>query len=271
MTEVQLPVKPPEQKIYTRCNDCIFAQYTDGKQTGCDVGRLSAFQALSPDLVEWNESTQSFVIQRMCNMKRLQKWASRQTGDKAEIAKGEIAITVDMIVIVDNTPKYKEAAAATCRSLKAIACQSMKPASVIIITSNKDVDDNMKEFWEMVVETLKDKNIKYRLVRLMSFDRSVGYMIDQGLSKCSAQYYAVVSAGQQIATDVIERVNNMINEKMYRFLLIEPTHLTATYPMIVQRVVHNILEGNLDAGIADKIKEQLDKQDKKYLARVWEL
>lgn len=260
-------------RVYTRCNDCIFAQFTDGKQTGCDVGRLDEFQK-TEGLVEWNAPTESYIINRVCNMKRLEKWANRQDGDKIEAAYKEISVGVDFVLIVENNSTYKEAAAGTCRTLKSLAQQTMAPISIVIVNSNAEVDKNMQEFWNMIVETLTancgDKRIKYRLVRLMAFNREIGRMIDEGLAKCSAQYYAVVSTGQCIALDTVQRINDMMNKLMYRFLIIEPTHVTANYPTVIQRVIHDMLGGNLDEDAATKVKRKIQEQNKPEMARLWE-
>lgn len=260
-------------RVYTRCNDCIFAQFTDGKQTGCEAGRLEQFQK-TPDLVEWNEPTESFVINRVCNMKRLEKWSQRQTGDKIQAALAEINIGLDFILIVSNSVPYKEAAAGTCKTLKSLANQTSVPVSIIIVNSNPEVDKNMKEFWEMIVETLaantEDRRIKYRLVRLAAFNKKLGDMIDEGLSKCNAQFYSVVSSGHAIALDTVERLNDMINHQMKRFLIIEPTHLTANYPTIIHRVMHDMVAGNIDEDAATKVKRKIIEQGKPQMARLWE-
>lgn len=258
-----------ELEVITRCNDCIFRASLNDIQDGCKVGRLQQFKSIGTD-TEWDNTTNSFIIKRVCNMKRLEKWAE----NKVDIVKSVLAETilkVDFILIVPNHIKYQAVAAYTCKTLKQCINQTIKPSSVIIVTSNEDVDKNLKMFWQdVIVDTMKDSGVKYQMVREVGASRPLNSMIDDAVKKCKGQYYAAVESGDKIEPDVIERMNDMINNQLKRIIYIQPTNLTAGYPTVIQVVAHRMLSGNGLTNILLKIDEYIDANNQTEFRATWE-
>lgn len=255
--------------IFTRCNDCVFRhENSEGIQDGCTVGRLETFREINTDMV-FDEETKSYIINRTCNTKRLKGWAENKV-NKEEAVMAETKLKVDVVLVVPNDKMYKPVAAAVCRTLKQCIKQTQKPNSIIIITSNTEVESNIQSFWNDVVNaTLKDSDIKYSMVRITDGIRTLSMMIDECVKKCKGQYYCVLEAGDKIEPDAIEKLDYMINTEMKQILCIVPTHLSSGYPAMIQRTIHNMLGGNGYGDIVSKIKEKTEEQSKQHMVAQW--
>jgi hypothetical protein len=221
--------------------------------------------------MEYDEKTKSYIINRTCNMKRLEKWAESKV-NKEEAVLAETKLKVDVVLVVPNDMMYKPVAAAVSRTLKQCTKQTLLPYSIIIITSNKDVEANIGKFWtEVVTPALNDSGIKYSMIRVTDGQRTLAMMIDDSVKKCKGQYYCVLGAGDKISSDAIERVDYMVNTEMKQILCVVPTHLSSGYPTVVQRTIHNLLEGNGYGDIVAKIREKVEEQNKPDMIAKWSI
>lgn len=254
--------------VITRCDDCVFKVCNEeNNQTGCMVGRLEKFLEID-DKIGYNPETKSYIIGRTCNMKRLEKWASKQN-DIIEAVKSETKVKVDCIIIVRNDVKYQVASAGTCFTIKQCINQTIKPNSIIIVTGNSEVEGMVKKFWEeAIVENLKDSHIKYQLIRQFYGPYDINSLTNEAVKKCTGQFYCLLESGDRINSDTIEKVNTIVNKDLDRFLCILPGIYDSGYPRVIHTMTHkSYQEGTRD--IVNIIEEKIDEKDREKFKKEW--
>lgn len=254
--------------VLTRCDDCVFKSVDkDGRQTGCKVGRLEKFLEID-DKTGWNPETNSYIIGRTCNMKRLEKWADKQI-DPIKSVKEETKVKVDCIIIVRRDVTYKTASAGVCYSIKQCLNQSVKPNSIIVLTSNDEVEEMIHKFWnEAIVENVKESNVKYQLIRQFYGPYDINSLTNEAVKKCTGQFYCLLESGDKMNCDTIEKIDKLVNHDLERFLCIVPGIYDSGYPRTVHVLTHKSYHESA-RDIIYTIEEKIEDQDRERFKKEW--
>ena len=179
----------------TLCNNCVFAQYKNDKQTGCIAGRLDHFTQANIPIGEMkyeDTGTTSFVIEgKVCVYYRNEEWVretypNKSVNDIQDIVKTQLNIPYHAIVFFRQTDTMED----LDLRLSELHNQKVKPKIVTVVDRSHTVE-----------------NLSTKIMNLCK--------------KHSFAYWRVqrVQAVDQIDTDVIDLVFDSTKNKPYMFYI----------------------------------------------------
>ena len=249
----------------TSCGKCVFAEHSAGlTQIGCQLGRLDKF--IDHKRAAQGEDS-NYVIEGICNTCRGEEWRKANQGvDLVSAVLREVELTVDMVLYsiddtCDNLDWKVAQAVSACVKQKEI-----RPKKVIVVVKNANT--SFATLYDTIQDITQQYDVPFQLVRVIEDGADVGRSIEMGIDKCSSQYTAVFDVEHKIPTNIINRLNVMVNEEMIRFLLIEP--FTSYNGLIFTTAVFPMLGKNFNFPIFEKIKNVAEEQKKEHLLLTWE-
>lgn len=191
--------------IQTICRVCEFAEFEQGKQTGCQQRRLEKFS--DKELVEENGLT-FYRINRYCNLCRC---GEEYRGRAAEI-RAEETIKVDLIIVAGKD-NYEYDIVETLTSALAA---SVKPASVNVLclsSININYDDLFKNLKARTGEVV------LRVVR--QIQEVPINLLNHVVRNINGPYYCVFNAGFHVPPDFLLKFDQIVNDECEQVALIE--------------------------------------------------
>jgi hypothetical protein len=248
----------------TKCNSCIFAEFDDSKQINCDLDRLTKYQ--NNNMAIFDEETQSFVIETICNACRGEKWANYNLG-KNLIAKveQEIQISFDFFVLAlekddDIIRKKLHNTIIQCNTQKIV-----KPKNIYIVLQNKNILSS--EIFSIISEH-RHPSIDIKLIRIISMECDIGQCIDSAIKKSKSNYCGFFKLTDNIPNNLLYVLNNIINNKLEVLSMVEPYNDFSG--LIIQNSLYRLFGGNKNEHIATKIKEAATEQNRDRYIYAWE-
>lgn len=181
-------------KFEIHCKDCIFAQLTNGVQTGCSVKNLEKFEKTYED--------NYYVLQRHCNSYRTKSWlSSNKDDDPCERVKQENKTRIGYAV--NFIGKYNEDNfRKTVKSLN-------NPSYIVAI--NDRVEHNKKLFDIMSEET---KLHQSRIHVIQIINQKEKYYIDEAFRAAKNGYFCYLQSGYILPQNFYEKLNKAVNFDM---------------------------------------------------------
>lgn len=237
--------------MHTSCQDCIFAIWDDNIQKGCKYNRLDKFEK---ELI----NKQYYKLNGICNICRNKEWQDRIGDNYLEVLDREIAIKTDFIFI--NTESNVDAVKInTLKTLKDLEQNNNKPTSV---TFTSIADINISEYARLIKDNCK---FKFNVVNPI-LKKDLLSIIDMCVNYSKANYYIVYHLTKDNKlTDINDKLNIALNDKVMKFLMINDTDFHGT---VIQRYLHKLLGGNTDKSIIEKINE-LNKLQETNMVLSW--
>lgn len=239
--------------IQTSCKSCAFAEYTDKTQIGCSLGMLEKFQKAGVEIVEaYDEEKEFFIIKgRLCNGCRPPEWVEKhQDKDLIALVKKEISLRLHVVIPVMETT-YDHIYV----SIDALKKQNKLPHKVTVALNQDGIVPSQ------IISHLRDSSFEWGVFTSLERDETgkrvkEGRLIDHIMEKATEPFFMVLTAGHILDTDVIEKLDQLLNEKLERFSLIEADDF-----YVVQTALHKHFMGNRDVVAGDASGEEMPLGD----------
>ncbi len=233
----------------TNCNDCLFAQFTGNKQTGCKQNRLSKYieQGLTTKIVEDDKSY--YHINTICN-------AFCQDEKLVNMIPKIIRVQCDLIV--SSYEQVFDPTQDIINTIKSAVSNKEKPNKIFIVVKN-----NIIKFRSLMSE-LKSicGDIPFNLIQ--SLDNTYEKSIDYAVNSVKSTYYTVLEAGDKPYPDFINRLNIALNTDLKRFVMVEGDH------DVYSTKLHKLFHGNDNMPLRQKIKEAAEFQKQENMITTWD-
>lgn len=212
--------------IRTTCRDCIFNIKQDGKQIGCQFDRLNKFTEK-----EWCEEDQCWIIDRLCTRCRnVNKYK-----DPIKEVIEESRVKVDVVILLNNIDDDIDS---LIEQLRFFNVNSIKIAS--------NLTDNHSE----LLSYCNSKNIT--LVRGFSTRED---LIDDIVKTCKGTFYVILQPDAD-PDNFVEIINDLVEEQCKPLSMIEMEG-----GIVFNKVLHNLLNGNVEKSLQEKIKEMYNESN----------
>lgn len=202
---------PVIAEINTPCKYCAFGLWVDKTQVGCVAERLKQFKDANVELVEcFDDEAEFFVINgRNCNyFRNVNTLGDFDVMELLKQVKEETTIKCDLILMANDLAKLEN-------SIGAVKSWTVKPNTLILLNNNYTT----QEIIDVVTET---KYIgKWKIVTKQED------MVDLwvGAQKCESKWF-IMGNPLEMDKDVIEKVDNLLNVKMEKFVHIYDKHFS---------------------------------------------
>jgi hypothetical protein len=252
-------------KFATSCGTCIFAEYKDDKQIGCDLGRLKKFEAkgkVKPD------PTNTFsIIQTICNTVRGTTWANNHLGQNL-IAAVEQEIKIDLDFVLFSIEDSSEKIMKQMPELVNLCVQQkhIKPKNIICVVKNRDI--RYRTLYSNIQDITSIHDIPFQLVNVIDEESDIFRCIDMGVSKCHSRYFSTFTLTDNIPSNLISVLNTKINVDLQPIILVEP--YVQFSGMVLQTSLYKLFGKNHGIPIFEKIREEVEIQENKEMAITWE-
>lgn len=250
MPEITDDLLDKDGDIFTNCKDCGFSIFDELEltQVGCKLNRVEKFreQGLTEELE--TDGIAHSRIKTVCNTFRDKAWVAIHERPVTKVLE-QVRTTVDLIIVCDKSYDDKPIFIAHILStINQINEQKQPPDNVIFVFPNKQ-PISFKEINELIDSSVK---VPHQIVRVFE-NLTPGGLVDLGVNRCKSLYYITFSLGAFIPKDAISSIDRAINKKLKRFvLLLSPDKFNG---LVVQRLIHNLVCGNKDTPVWEKIQE----------------
>lgn len=240
-------------RLKTSCETCVFAQFENDQQTGCDIGRLDIFK--KQNRAEYGEN--SYIIDGVCNTCRGTQWANKYLGyNLLAQAEKEVQISIDFIILISDISEkiYKE-----LPEIVNQCCNQKKilPKNIICVVKNFDLD--YQKLYDELNYLIPTEKIQSHLVRVLEENADISRMLDMGVKKCKSSYFAVFDLNDNIPINLINVLNTKLNYELIKISMIEPYKNFSG--LILQTSLYRLYDKNKEDFIYNKIKQVSKEQN----------
>lgn len=252
------------------CRDCVFAQYKNSKQVGCELGRLSAYQARGVEIKRFDENAKFdiggmvkeeesfFTVGVFCNACRTKQWPLANNPDRAERVREIIRLPYNVVIGLSDDDSVYELET----SLRSVLGQKYKPRQVVVIGWPTDSITLV----ERIRSIMEGSSIRWRFVRRVDEkpkDRQekIRLMVNEGTEKAAHKgFYVYFNSDFTFPADFAEKLDWLYNYYMLRFIALEPfdefnNGLVCFYP------IHQQAGGIGKVGLIEKIQKRLEEDE----------
>lgn len=187
----------------TICRDCVFANFQQGVQVGCQLGRLAKFE--EKELIE----DKYFKINGYCSTCRNADWKQKNK-DKTIYEDLDERLNIDVVITLcpDNTFEDLEL------TINSLLKQKKKPNHFYLINRNLDLLPSklnpyfvgLKRPW--TIDHILDENTEECVA------------IANRVKKLSNLFVAVVRAGKVVPAGMFKKVNDIVNRDFNQVSLV---------------------------------------------------
>lgn len=212
----------------TICKECIFAQISDGEQTGCSFNRLEKYinQGRASKKSEW-----FYTIQGLCEACTKKNIGQILPDNFKEIVYNNIKPKVDAIIYGDDNT--------ICSILDTIKNDNYNR---IIACQPNIIDDKsynkFNKIYNKIIVSCQVEN---------SYDLE---FLDNACYKSNADYITIINSCQ--IPNILKTVENLIMNEVISFIGILPEK--ELHGLIIKPKIFKYFNGNFDKLITEKIK-----------------
>lgn len=246
-------------QIHTSCKNCVFAEYKNGEQVGCQLNKIQDYEKAGIDVVDvYDKDNKKFKIinERFCLFYRNEKMMRQYPPSSwDEIVISQTKIPYHMILIVRENNSLMEIK----QSLNDIKNQTVTPSLITLVNKQYTsyAKDNEKFIAPKVIFDLLDSRHfkRFSLKNIYNDELSDRDCIDLVFdSSKESRYpiYVVFEAGEPIPNEVGKDLNDSILIKMQQIGFVKP--YKGLNGMTVNYTTHKKYGGNsFQVNIEDKI------------------
>lgn len=225
--------------MITNCGECYFYNHKIRK---CEHGLLKMFHDRNAK-IEFIDSNP--IIDRICQYKRSQEWAinNENIDNKLNLCKSEVYIKGTIVIITNNIKDLEF-------SIKKLSInKNIKNFKFIILYKNITYNNILAVCGNNI-------NIKYKLIQYV--DDNIKYQIYKSLKHAINGYLFIIDSSKEFDCDLIDKVNNIVNNKLFRLLhIIGSDGIHESISMIH---IYKWLKGDLEIDFKDKLYD-ISKQE----------
>jgi len=230
-------------KIGTSCTNCCFLD----ENTNCKLGLLDVFKDRGAEITIDNDSVS---LDRLCQYKRQSDWQSdKSDNEKNDIIKQEVYIKGTIVLITDNEDDLQN----TISKIKNIS-----NFKVIILYSNIKIS-------KMLEICGNTKDIEYKMI--MIADTDISKQIYLSLKFAKNGYLFIIDCSKEIDDNMIDKVNTIVNKKMFRVLHIEGTD--GIHQSVNMIHLYKWVKGDLEIPIKDKLLDIAEQEGSDSQIYTW--
>ena len=248
------------QDNITVCQECIFAKYKDGTQTGCTRDRIRKYARAGAEVVRaYNEDGEFFLIKdRMCPFYRTSRWLERlpQGFSQEDMLELETTLSFHAIVFARecSTPKIQ-------KTVSSLMEQDTKPVQITIVRPKHSNIPPRK-----MTNIFTDLPIRWRVESLMELDMPDEKAIHMVQKVIDSQYYFTIDADQEIPVDFLYKINNAIIHELLQFGMIKFNDVR-----VIPRGVHEYwyFHGDVTKSIPENLEDYQCRNPREPVVFQW--
>jgi hypothetical protein len=244
------------------CFNCFFAELSGESQVGCSLGLIDKYRAQTE--VELRDGFFSVVGRAGCRTFRHKDSVVNPPDNFSAQVFDEASFTFDLVMSVDKTESDFVQVIDFARNI--VNGSKVKPLGVyFVLRPNTFL---ASDFW---VEINKNPLGVPFYITTIQEDCNHLKAIDEGVSKCTAEWVWTIRSVDFTRYDFIDRANYLINHKLDRFVLTDMGNGSLT-----RRDIFNTLGGNVPVledperplkNYVDKVMYFADKDQHHYLIK----
>lgn len=242
------------EKVETVCRHCVFAEFSEGeaKQFGCQIDVLSKMKSQGTKIqtnkdVKDNISYNS-IPGRICVYNRNQTWADHFNNEGLiAVVRKEVRPQIGFIIISDGDLVGLQL------TMTSILEMSQKPKFVCVAFTH-----TIKPTIALNILAKYFSKIPYRVELILEEGASHERVVDICFKKFDGQYFASFESGQFIPPNFIAKIDEALNDRLERFLLLKPIH--GIHGMVAQRIVTKQIGGFSDDTLMNKLERVANQQ-----------
>jgi hypothetical protein len=245
MSSADAPEKTEQavNPIATSCCNCVFAEWFDNSQTGCQFDRLGKFEQNGGviEKVDGGDRKYYVVYGRFCNTCRDHDWGQKHPRREwRKTVEYDIATRVSVIINAYHSTSLHDFA----QSLESVLSQT-HPATELVVALKGGVPS---EYVNAV--RAADSPIPWRVT-----DISVSPLpcYDEVVRSIKSTYYLVINGGHILPNNYLRTIDHAINREMMRFVVLLPDE--SGNRLLIQTSLHNLLKGNVEKPVWEKVIE----------------
>jgi hypothetical protein len=230
--------------VHTVCKSCTFATYQKDTQTGCQLGRLEKFRGRGLEVVEaCDEEKEFFIVNgRTCNAfrDRASQWAQKVFADnRPDAVRREIAVRADVVVHAGDFPTEQELLDALAATLLSLEGQTLRPASVIVMSNQDTAKIPLLHAWLAVNADGLNWRLTNVLERLPDESRLPPVVtVDLVANQLRWHYVTFLKAGETVKKNFFEGLDRAVNDELRSVaVVLAPLTVAASFYKMVDRNV----------------------------------
>lgn len=245
------------ERLHTSCKNCIFAQYQDKTQIGCNIGQLEDYREnnlhytrhINPkiDIVEaFDDDKEYFVVNGIkCHYKRNENWGHKVNKKYwTERVKEENRIKYQSIIFThDDFDKLTN-------TIESLLSQSIPPQHITVVRSTFNTIRP-----STIADYLRESGLPWKIENIIDSNLLHPHIIDNVLKTRAYPYHSIFYAGKIVPQDFFETINQKIYNENLKFAII----IDDERPVVVSTAIHGVYGGNKPTSLIKKVRE--DKCD----------
>jgi hypothetical protein len=248
-------------EIVQKCKDCVFLN----SDNTCELNRLKKF-ALNGAVIQKGDEGIPIIRGRFCSAKRDSRWAKGKSPDDLEIlVRSELLVNTELFIPLDDTYPFSEKE--FIRTIDSVRSQILKPNRIVIIDTMRRYKPNY------MVKFLTEQSLPCD----WRFDRRTNDEVDPldiAASKIRTELYSLFRCGAEVPEDFFANIDEALNDKLYRFLLVLPPETSeGGSGLVINSTFHKMVKGNepLPVGFLDKDAENPERILHHIYDKIWYL
>ena len=204
-----------QNQIRTDCENCVFAKISEGKQTGCEMGRADILGVAEMS----NEG--SFILDRFCNTFRPDQWTQELNFEESIDLKKTVLQEVcpRMGFFIHLKTEHVDPIINLKETIESITNIENGPAAFVVVINEK-VEYN-EEIWGLFLEYFDVHETKYHILQLNDELDEPIKSLDMAFIHAQNGWIYVSSSGEKIQANVISKLHEMLNVNMHQITMIE--------------------------------------------------
>ena len=252
-------------QVQTSCKGCLFAEYTENTQTGCQLNRADKLNPKNDLILDGEEY--HYTFSRFCNTYRPEEWklvlSDEEKDNMQKAVMREVCPKVGFFIFLDDSEDMLDKLKFT---LDGIKNQTIGAARYVVLI-NKKVEYN-EELHDILLSYFDFDETEFHIVQTLIEDGN-DFLLDEAFRHAKNGWAYVTSCGEEVDAKLLERVHDRINLQMRRLVFVGPYE--GLNGMIFQTAIYKFLDGNrrlkhretgeeIILSFADKVKE-MDTED----------
>jgi hypothetical protein len=242
----------PEYQVETFCRNCVFAEYTKNKQTGCTLNRSETFNP--NEIRKSQDGKESYVFNRFCTAFRPEEWKlvldEDEKKDLISTVRAEIFPPIGIFIFLKT--ETSDSLEALKNRIQEIKNQTVGTLRYLVIINNK-VEYN-EEIHSILRESFNFEETEFHIVQTLLDQEDLLY-IDDAFKHAKNGWIYVCESNKKIREDLFEAIDDNINVKLNRVVLLEPRD--GIDGMLFQASIHKLLDGSnslLDPSSSERVR-----------------
>ena len=234
------------------CKNCVFAEYTKNKQTGCDLNRTEIFNPNEDRKLE--DGKEAYFFNRFCTAFRPEEWKlvldEDEKKDLVSTVRAEIFPPLGIFLFLKT--ESANPLEVLKNRIQEIKNQTVGKLRYLAVMNDK-VEYN-EEIHSILRESFDFEETEFHLVQTLLDQEDLLYL-DDAFKHAKNGWIYVCESDKEIREDLFEVIDSNINVKLNQVVLLEPRN--GVDGMLFQAAVYKFLDGNnslLDPSTSKRVK-----------------